>query len=179
VGASAGADKDVAVQALTETNATSNYAAVLSGLNASVSSAALPGGSLKFVAASSRAISLDESFPRPLIVGYLGFDLPIVGEVDQPVRLGVPVRTWYRMSPALTPNGGTPSTVAWSADSDTEIIRQWLNSGPAATNTERREILLTYLKDENYPFAVTTYFQSGARYAHLRRRFVKSYIRGQ
>lgn len=38
---------------------------------------ALPGGSLRVVAASANAITLKEDFPRPLVIGYLGFDVAI------------------------------------------------------------------------------------------------------
>jgi hypothetical protein len=38
----------------------------------------LPGGSVKVVAASSGSVVLAETFPRPLVVGYLGFDVPIL-----------------------------------------------------------------------------------------------------
>lgn len=38
---------------------------------------AAPGGTVKIVAASASSISLNETFPRPLVVGYLGFDLKI------------------------------------------------------------------------------------------------------
>jgi hypothetical protein len=38
----------------------------------------LPGGTLKVVAASANAISLVETFARPLIIGYLGFDMAIL-----------------------------------------------------------------------------------------------------
>src|SRR5437667_3868497 len=37
----------------------------------------LPGGTVKVVAASAGSISLVETFNRPLVVGYLGFDMAI------------------------------------------------------------------------------------------------------
>jgi len=37
----------------------------------------LPGGTVKIAAASSRAISMEETFARPLAIGYLGFDMAI------------------------------------------------------------------------------------------------------
>jgi hypothetical protein len=36
-----------------------------------------PGGSIRIVAASSRSISMSETFARPLVVGYIGVDRPI------------------------------------------------------------------------------------------------------
>ena len=49
----------------------------------------LPGGSLRLAAASSRSVSIDESFNPPLTVGYLGFDCAI--NVDG--TLGPPIPT--------------------------------------------------------------------------------------
>ena len=37
----------------------------------------LPGGTIKVVAASARTVSLSETFSRPLVIGYLGFDMAI------------------------------------------------------------------------------------------------------
>jgi len=47
----------------------------------------MPGGSVKVVAASSNAISLDETFLRPVVIGYLGFDMRIGpgGELGPPI----------------------------------------------------------------------------------------------
>jgi hypothetical protein len=50
---------------------------------------ALPGGSLSVVAASANAITLKEEFPRPLVIGYIGFDVAI-GEHG---ALGPPIPT--------------------------------------------------------------------------------------
>ena len=50
---------------------------------------ALPGGSVRVVAASANAISLNETFPRPLVIGYLGFDAAITASGD----LGPPIPT--------------------------------------------------------------------------------------
>ena len=38
----------------------------------------LPGGTIKVVAASARTVSLSETFSRPLVIGYLGFDMAIL-----------------------------------------------------------------------------------------------------
>ena len=51
--------------------------------------AALPGGSLRVVAASANAITLREDFARPLIIGYLGFDVAIGADG----ALGPPIPT--------------------------------------------------------------------------------------
>ena len=47
----------------------------------------IPGGTVKVVAASSNSISLDETFLRPVAIGYLGFDMQIGpgGELGPPI----------------------------------------------------------------------------------------------
>ena len=47
------------------------------------------GGRLKVVWAGGRSVTLSETFDRPLVIGYLGFDFPIMPDG----RLGLPVAT--------------------------------------------------------------------------------------
>ena len=55
----------------------------------------MPGGSLRLAAASSRSVSLDETFDPPVILGYLGFDCAIFkGGV-----LGPPIPTHAVLDP--------------------------------------------------------------------------------
>jgi hypothetical protein len=59
-------------------------------------SGVLPGGSLRLAAASSRTVSLDETFDPPVIFGYLGFDCAIFkGGV-----LGPPIPTYAVLDPS-------------------------------------------------------------------------------
>ncbi len=46
-----------------------------------------PGGAVRLVQASSRAVTIDEDFERPLVLGYLGFDVRVFpdGTVSAPV----------------------------------------------------------------------------------------------
>lgn len=60
----------------------------------------LPGGSLRLAAASSRSVSIDETFNPPLTVGYLGFDCAI--EADGTV--GAPIPTHANLNPNLAVN---------------------------------------------------------------------------
>lgn len=60
----------------------------------------LPGGTIKVAAASANSISLDETIPRPLVVGYLGFDLPIgIGG-----KLGPPIPTYALLTGQVDPS---------------------------------------------------------------------------
>ncbi len=56
----------------------------------------LPGGSLRLAAASSRSVSLDETFDPPVILGYLGFDCVI----NDGGRLGPPIPTHANLDKA-------------------------------------------------------------------------------
>jgi len=53
-----------------------------------------PGGAFKVMQASSRTVAMSETFPRPIVVGFLGFDFPVLesGELGPPAstraRLG-------------------------------------------------------------------------------------------
>lgn len=51
------------------------------------------GGAVKLQWATSRSVTMDETFARPLVIGYLGFDFPIIKDG----RLGTPVATYRQL----------------------------------------------------------------------------------
>src|SRR5687768_16327417 len=69
-------------------NAAKDYASILSSLSQSVASAT-PSGNVTIASASSRGVAMNETFPRPLVIGYLAFDRAI----DAEGRLGPPLPT--------------------------------------------------------------------------------------
>lgn len=82
--ASGGVPKDVPIPSLEETNAVANYTNMVNGVNSVVSAHSnavaaagglAPGGTIKFTAVSSRSVSMEETFPRPLVIGYTGFNV--------------------------------------------------------------------------------------------------------
>ncbi len=86
VTASGGVPKDVPIPDLQTTNAPANYSNMVNAVNGIVSTQSgavatagglAPGGTLKFTAVSSRSVSMEETFPRPLVIGYTGFSLLI------------------------------------------------------------------------------------------------------
>jgi hypothetical protein len=87
-----------------------NYKENLKTLNEAIGSLVeedgklLPGGQAKVVSASARSITLDETFPRPLVVGYLGFDMRIL----EGGRLGRPIP-----SHAVVVSGQQPGGIAF------------------------------------------------------------------
>lgn len=58
-----------------------------------------PGGNLQVVMATNRRVSLDETFARPLVIGYVGFDMPVL----EGGRLGAPISTLAQLSGTKIP----------------------------------------------------------------------------
>jgi len=91
-----------------------NYEGNLTKLNTAVEEAtklagaegAKPGGALKIVSATSRSVGLQEKFPRPLVVGYLGFDM----EILPGGRLGNAIPVYARLA-GENPAGFFPPTL--------------------------------------------------------------------
>lgn len=86
VTASGGVPKDFSIPTLTTTNAAENYSNLVNAVNGVVSANQTafadvknlaPGGTFKFNSVSSDSVSLAEEFDRPLVIGYLGFDMKI------------------------------------------------------------------------------------------------------
>ena len=63
------------------------------GLLGALSGSSEGGGAFRFLQASERSVSMSEDFGRPLVVGYLGFDVPV--EADG--SLGVPIPSFTRL----------------------------------------------------------------------------------
>ena len=120
---SGGASKPVNLPDVDTTNAVGNYSKALSSLSDSISTAAVPGGTLKVAASSSRSISMNETFPRPLAIGYLGFDLPILDDG----QLGPPVPTHASLeNRKVIPAHATK----YGIDANTPKIQNWLAADP-------------------------------------------------
>jgi hypothetical protein len=51
------------------------------------------GGSTKFISVSGSSVGMAQSFDKPLVIGYLGFDVPVYPGP----QLGTPVPTWARL----------------------------------------------------------------------------------
>lgn len=110
-------------------NAASNYSQVLQSLSQSVA-AATPGASVSIASASSRAVAMNETFPRPLVIGFLAFDRAILPDG----HIGPPLPTHARVE-GDTIDGGT--VVNYGADANTARIRSWLDATPANRDTLR------------------------------------------
>jgi len=80
--------------------------ALLSTLNTLASQAKI-GGELNFKSFTSRGVSLTQRFDRPLVLGYLGLDVPIFADGS----LGAPVPTYQRLR---EPRLQSPSRIAFT-----------------------------------------------------------------
>jgi hypothetical protein len=69
-------------------NTDANYEGAIKAINQLLSEE-LPGGKVKIVTATSRAVTFSETFERPLVIGYVGFDMQII----EGGRLGPPIST--------------------------------------------------------------------------------------
>src|SRR5215469_14098099 len=86
LGAFGGAPKNVELPLFEQTNNTANYTNLVNAVNGVVGTSTatkaaanvLPGGTLKFSFVSSRSLAMEETFPKPLVIGYLAFTVPLI-----------------------------------------------------------------------------------------------------
>ena len=96
----AGADRPINLLGISNGETKSNYAETLKEIN--LLAGQLPGARVKVATVSSRTITLSEQFERPLVVGYMGFDMPIL----RGGRLGGPISALAQLSKQkLIPSG--------------------------------------------------------------------------
>ncbi len=90
---SGGADKPIELLSISKATTDKNYADVIEAINR-LATDKLPGGKVKIATASSRSVTLSEKFERPLVIGYVGFDIPILDGG----RLGTPISTLAQLT---------------------------------------------------------------------------------
>jgi len=139
-------------------NAAQNYASVLSSLSKSVASTT-PGANITVSSASSRSVAMNETFPRPLVIGFLAFDRPIQ---DGGV-LGPPMSTHAR----VTKQNINAAATNFGTDANSDRIRAWLDSDP-----NYRQKLRDWLAPHAPNVAIAT-FLNGDTYRQLRASAVK------
>jgi hypothetical protein len=107
-------------------------------------------------------VSLSETFPRPLVIGYLAFDLPILeGGV-----LGAPVATQAQI------NGTRVLTsTRYGVDANSERIATWLRENPA-----RVPDVKSWLAANGHGQLGLTNVVEGAEHAALRAQLVDQFV---
>lgn len=88
-----GADRPLDLMGIKPGATEENFTNALKAID-SLNSTPLPGGQIKIVTASSRSVTLAETFERPLVLGYVGFDMPIL----EGGRLGSPISTLAQLN---------------------------------------------------------------------------------
>lgn len=170
-GVSGGAEKPVNLLSFFSTNAFVNYTNALAALSSSLSTAvSAPGGSLKLASASAGSVSLKETFPRPLVVGYLGFDIPI----STNGTLGIPLDTRVRLL-AQKPSGPVEGVLSTSVDVNTVLLRNWLRSDPQ-NDTKAKEWLKAEAGRRKGPQANLANVLTALEYKELRAQLVEALV---
>ena len=93
-GVVAGAAQNAVVPSLADGKLQDGYQAVLKQINEGLKAAGSPGAELKVAYAAGRSVGISQTFDRPVVIGYLGFDFPILPDGS----LGPPVATLNHVS---------------------------------------------------------------------------------
>ncbi len=109
----------------------SNLLSTLNSQNGALASATQAGGSVAFVSASDSSVGLSQSFDRLLVVGYLGFDVPVYRGGD----LGVPIPTFQHLQGKLKESPAVLGTL--SLDQARFAANQLALASLAATDPPR------------------------------------------
>ncbi|MDX1564654.1 MAG: hypothetical protein R3236_04565 [Phycisphaeraceae bacterium] len=96
--ATGGAAQNLTVPDFNDQAASENYTKMLGALDQKINGLA-PGGELRTAWATNRSVSMVEKFKRPLVIGYLAFDFPVLEDG----RLGAPVATRKQLAHAAEP----------------------------------------------------------------------------
>jgi hypothetical protein len=120
-----------------------------------LTSAAQIGGSVQFTQASSLGVSLNETFDRPLVVGYLGFDIAVNPDGELGPR--VPTFDVLKTTGGLVPTNAVPGTFV-ELDANSTAIRAWLKADDSSHT--RREALRAWLK-QHKESSITVWLYGG------------------
>jgi hypothetical protein len=163
----AGASKPITLfdagEATNAVNAAADYQKMLASLSQSVASTT-PGASLTVSSVSSLAVAMNETFPRPLVIGFLAYDRAI----DSQGGLGPPIPTHARVKGKPVAVG----SVAYGADSNSDKIRAWLDADPA-NRQKLRDWLAANGEDPNsIPLVL-----NGEHYESMRADIVRALVK--
>jgi hypothetical protein len=138
--------------------AAKDYQSILTSLSQSVASAT-PGANITIASASSRGVAMNETFPRPLVIGYLAFDRAIGADG----LLGSPLPTEARVSGESVSGGA----VAFATDSNADRLRAYIGASDA-----NRDALNQWLS-RNAPGTSIAVFLNGSQFEVLRGKAVQ------
>lgn len=122
------------------------------------------GARLSLTSATSRSIGMKETFEQPLVIGYLGFDVPLgpAGDLGRAVSTG----------DILLGRAAPPEP--FGADPATARIEAWLDTG-SAEEKARRNTELRALLERDPAKPMVTDFLNQRRFAPLRTRAIQHF----
>lgn len=130
-----------------------------------------PGGSIRIAAATSRGITMSETFERPIVIGYIAYDRPI----SAGGRLGVSTSTLLRVEqkhyehPDYTSEDNATIRSTYGADENTFALRKWLE------NPAHLEDLRTWLADQGKNPALVASYLNGKQFVELRQQIINAF----
>jgi hypothetical protein len=139
------------------------------------------GGRVRLIMASGRQVTLDETFLRPLVVGYLAFDVPI----HENGELGAPVATWAQLESQQARQADQAvrqarfellgDVLEAKPDEFSTAIERWLQADNNLDESERRrQLLWRQLELRQIDRRQTPEVISAAVFADLRRTLVRA-----
>ena len=144
-----GADRPLELMGIKQGATDANYEGAIKAIN-NMLSEQLPGGKVKIATASSRAVTLSETFERPLVIGYVGFDMQIL----EGGRLGPPISTLAQLTGEHTiPAYGTDNVYRLASLSHMYWALKEIQ-GPDAERVRGDLDKLAGLLPEQYPFTL-------------------------
>ncbi|HEX4824721.1 MAG TPA: hypothetical protein VFV19_10425 [Candidatus Polarisedimenticolaceae bacterium] len=155
----------------TATPPASTGAPVVAGA-AAVTKSLAPGGSIQVASASSRTISMDETFPRPLVIGYLGFDVTI----ERDGKLGRFVSTLDNLLNRPTIEENPPVTYD-AQDASVTALNDWLRHNDDAVNAQHRQALDDWLALHRLSAIPLSDFKNAVEYRAERQAAVKDLVK--
>ena len=157
VGVTAGLSTPAHMVSADPNSAGKNYEAVMSALNKNLEGMpdlkkdAVPGGaplprfgaSLSVVGASSRSVSINETFERPLVIGYIAIDF----KIDKEGRLG-----GVASSRSVLETGKfVPSGIEYGESPKSQRIKAWLDEPDTDEGKQARRVKLNeWLQARNF-----------------------------
>ena len=151
--AAAGADRPITLMGIEEGKTTENYSTAIESLN-QLAAKQIPGVNIKVATATSRLVTLTEEFERPLVIGYVGFDMPIL----KGGRLGAPISTLSQLT------GQRIVTTSWNGDNVYRLaalshMYEALRtiSGDEADSVRKKLDELVIVLPDRFPFSLYEY----------------------
>jgi hypothetical protein len=148
LGGNIGADRSLAFMEVNKNTTAETYKDMIKELN-KIANEGTPGARFTIASATSRNVSFSEDLPRPVVVGYVGFDMPII----QGGRLGPPISTLEQLTgkPASVPVRGRAGDYRWAAWSHIYAAFGEIE-GPEANRIKSKLDSLGRLLPDQYPF---------------------------